>query len=116
MEGEQCFICSKPAALRCGECGAVYCGHHAKYHLHPDTGRCFPFSVARVAGVGRVLLAAADLAPGDEIFREEEMVVGPSRRITAWKGNTFNAFNTFQEARQGWYGAGWHCEPLGHGC
>ena len=81
MEGEQCFICSKPAALRCGECGAVYCGHHAKYHLHPDTGRCFPFSVARVAGVGRVLLAAADLAPGDEIFREEEMVVGPSRRV-----------------------------------
>ena len=52
-----------------------------KYQRHPETGECFPFTVHREEGVGRMVRAARDLAPGDEIWREQEMVVGPCRRI-----------------------------------
>ena len=45
----------------------------------PETGMCFPFSVAKVEGVGRVLRAAKDLEPGELVFREKEFVVGPSK-------------------------------------
>ena len=55
------------------------CGQHASYHQDPLTGACFPFHVSRVPGVGRVLVAAADLLPGEQVFRERELVVGPSR-------------------------------------
>ena len=59
----------------------LLCEAHDKYHRHPETGACFPFTVDRQEGVGRMVRAAQDLAPGEEIWREEEMVVGPSRRI-----------------------------------
>ena len=76
-----CFICSRPGVRTCELCGMLLCEAHDKYHRHPETGACFPFTVDRQAGVGRMVRAARDLAPGEEIWREEEMVVGPSRRI-----------------------------------
>ena len=77
-----CFICSRPGVRTCEQCEAVLvCEAHDKYHRHPETGACFPFTVDRQEGVGRLVRAARDLDPGDEIWREEEMVVGPSRRI-----------------------------------
>ena len=51
-----------------------------------------------------------------EMTEKFGLVVGPSLRITAWKGNTVKAFNTFQEARRCWYDAGRHHEPRAHGC
>ena len=41
-----------------------------------DTGECFPFTVAKVEGVGRVLRASTNLNPGDLIFKELPVVVG----------------------------------------
>ena len=37
--------------------------------------------MSRMEGVGRMILAARDIEPGEEIFREKELVVGPSRRV-----------------------------------
>ena len=41
-----------------------------------NTGECFPFNVANVEGVGRVLRASINLGPGDIIFKELPVVVG----------------------------------------
>ena len=76
-----CFICSRPGVRTCEQCGVLLCEAHDKYHRHPETGACFPFTVDRQEGVGRLVRAARDLEPGDEIWREEEVVVGPARRI-----------------------------------
>ena len=45
------------------------CAAHMALHLDPDTGLCFPFTVTRAPGVGRCVLAARDIAPGETIFR-----------------------------------------------
>ena len=61
----------------------------------PISGQCFPFTVSKVEGMGRlvaftfrlfllslslplfrVLIAATDFEPGDFVFREKELVVG----------------------------------------
>ena len=78
---DQCFICSSVASDQCEVCQCQYCGHHHQYHHHPVTGQCLPYHVSRMEGVGRMILAARDIEPGEEIFREKELVVGPSRRV-----------------------------------
>jgi len=77
---EQCFICDAPAVFNCPACSQVpICEHHQDYHQDPISGQCFPFTVSKVDGMGRVLIAATDFQPGDFIFREKELVVGPSK-------------------------------------
>jgi len=78
-EKEQCFICDAPADFNCPACQVPICEHHRDYHQDPITGQCFPFKVSNVEGMGRVLIAATDFEPGDFIFREKELVVGPSK-------------------------------------
>ena len=40
---------------------------------------CFPYRVDHVPQVGRILTAARDIQPGEVVFQEQEMVVGPCR-------------------------------------
>ena len=78
---DPCFICSSPGVRTCDQCDLCvrYCDDHERYHHDLVTGQCNPFTVSRMEGVGRVLLATRTIQPGEEIFREEEMVVGPNR-------------------------------------
>ena len=46
--------------------------------LHEDGGQCLPFLVTSRAGVGRCVMAARDIAPGQLIFREEAVAIGPN--------------------------------------
>eukprot|EP00092_Neocalanus_flemingeri_P001422 GFUD01001518.1.p1 GENE.GFUD01001518.1~~GFUD01001518.1.p1 ORF type:complete len:523 (+),score=123.72 GFUD01001518.1:307-1875(+) len=76
-----CFICPNPAVKKCPTCCEnPFCGSHESFHKNESSG-CFPFKVDCLEGVGRVIRAARDIAPGEEIFWEKEMVVGPSRSI-----------------------------------
>ena len=79
---DPCFICSsRPGIRTCDLCDSPrYCDDHEKYHRDPASGQCYPYTVSRMEGVGRVLLASRTIEPGEEIFREEEMVVGPNRK------------------------------------
>ena len=81
-ETDVCFICQKSAFKRCKKCGEVsYCESHEKFHNNDELLGCFPFKVDCLEGVGRVIKASRDIAAGEEIFREKEMVIGPSRSI-----------------------------------
>ena len=81
-EIDLCFICQKTAFKKCTKCGEVsYCESHEKFHTNEELLGCFPFKVDCLEDVGRVIKASRDIAAGEEIFREKEMVVGPSRSI-----------------------------------
>ena len=53
----------------------------SKYYEQNEDSECFPYSVDYIEGVGRVIRATRDITPGEIIFREKEMVIGPSRNI-----------------------------------
>ena len=37
--------------------------------LHEEAGRCLPFTITRLEGVGRCAVATRDIQPGELIFR-----------------------------------------------
>jgi len=79
---ELCFVCSNPADEKCDRCEDLYiCSNHKKYHTGEQYGgsTCFPYRVDQVPQVGRILTAARDIQPGEVVFQEQEMVVGPCR-------------------------------------
>jgi len=81
-ENDACFVCPEAAVKTCEKCGDVsFCESHEQFHSNAETQTCFPYKVNSLEGVGRIIKASRDIAPGEEIFREKEMVVGPSRSI-----------------------------------
>ena len=79
---QNCFICPKPAVKTCTLCGEVtFCQSHETFHNNSENTQCFPFTVDAIEGVGRVIKASRDIVPGEEIFCEPELVVGPSRSV-----------------------------------
>lgn len=76
---ESCFLCPRTESVTpCSDCLTIaYCPHHEKYH-RGDQG-CYPYNVEEKEGVGRLLVATRDIEPGDIIFKERELVVGPSK-------------------------------------
>ena len=58
----------------------ILCSFCSDQHraLHEDRGQCLPFLVTFKEGVGRCVVAARDIAPGELIFREEALVIGPN--------------------------------------
>ena len=81
-EHDICFICPKSAVKKCSKCCEIsFCESHETFHKNDESCECFPFQVDCLEGVGRVIRASRDIIPGEEIFREKEMVVGPSRSI-----------------------------------
>jgi hypothetical protein len=49
------------------------------FNICPGDSSCYPYGVEEREGVGRILVATRDISPGDIIFREKELVVGPSK-------------------------------------
>ena len=64
-----CFLCSKELAeeevVECQECHqAWFCSQECLVELHQPP-KCFPLKVEKNESVGRYLVAARDLAPGE---------------------------------------------------
>eukprot|EP00095_Tigriopus_kingsejongensis_P008810 maker-scaffold646_size120253-snap-gene-0.14 protein:Tk08810 transcript:maker-scaffold646_size120253-snap-gene-0.14-mRNA-1 annotation:"protein isoform b" len=80
----ECFICDQPAQLHCSEYPDVhYCSEeHKGMHEHvlgdEDEVRAFPFTIKYRSGVGRYMVAARDIQPGELIFSEEPLATGPN--------------------------------------
>ena len=75
-----CFLCEAPSDAVCDDCGEVgFCGgEHGRLHRGSDeSDRCLPFRVERLKNVGRVLRATRDIAPGELVFVEHPLTVGP---------------------------------------
>ena len=81
--GEKCFLCPSVSTTECPHCdlNINHCQAHQGYHRPPHSSTCCPYLVSEVSGVGRVVMAVRDVRAGDELWREEEMVVGPSTRV-----------------------------------
>ena len=83
MAGEKCFLCPSVSTTQCEFCDSKisHCEAHQRFHRPAGDGPCFPYLVSEVAGVGRIVLAARAVTAGEELWREEEMVVGPSTKV-----------------------------------
>ena len=78
---EQCFICPRPASISCPGCPLMACcsGHLS---LHRPATACLPWSIDRLPVVGRVLVAARDIAPYELILRDSPLVIVPKKGST----------------------------------
>ena len=74
-----CFLCSHPSSSVCPVCGGVYFCGSAHGRLHTDGVSCYPYTLGSRDGVGRMLVAARDLLPGQLVYSEEPLVVGPNQ-------------------------------------
>ena len=79
---EQCFICPRPASITCPGCTLMACCS-AHLALHRPATACLPWSIARLPVVGRVLVAARDIAPYELILRDSPLVIVPKKGSTA---------------------------------
>ena len=81
--GEKCFLCPSVSTTECPHCDSniSHCSAHQSYHRSPELSHCWPYQVSEVPGVGRVVLAGRGVAAGEELWREEELVVGPSTKV-----------------------------------
>ena len=80
---EKCFLCPSVSTTQCELCDSKiwHCEDHQKFHRPAGDGPCFPYLVSEVAEVGRIMVAARGVAAGEELWREEELVVGPSTKV-----------------------------------
>jgi hypothetical protein len=60
---------------------------------------CYPYRVEEREEVGRILVATRDIQPGSVIFRETELVLGPSKGThPVCIGRVFSCKETYQNA------------------
>ncbi len=78
-----CFICLVPASNKCDFCtDDVYycCQEHYKLHRSLNDGQlqCNPFVIKSADNVGRFMVATRDIHPGETIFEDKAIAVGPA--------------------------------------
>ena len=81
QEIETCFICNRKIDPDLGSNhGLNYCCiAHKELHAPEDLGgEAYPFRVLYRPEVGRYMVAARDIEPGEVIFAEEALAIGPS--------------------------------------
>ncbi|XP_037786222.1 SET domain-containing protein SmydA-8-like [Penaeus monodon] len=83
MTDTKCAVCQAPASQRCAKCHITsYCNkEHQKQHWKTHRGECSPYRVCQNDVLGRYLEASRDILPGEVIFRDSPLVVGP-RQVT----------------------------------
>ena len=78
----KCNVCSRDSRLQCSACFSVYyCGqeHQRQDWKQGHKATCQrPYKILRDPDVGRFMVAARDLRPGDVILKERPVVVGPN--------------------------------------
>ena len=82
MSGETCFLCPASWEEECEFCemSVRYCREHKI--LHRRDSYCHLYTVDQLEGVGRIMVAGRDIEPGEVVYREVEMVVGPAKTTT----------------------------------
>ena len=82
MSQDQCYICPRLASITCPGCPLMACcSRHLSLH-RPETS-CLPWNIDRLPVVGRVLVAARDIAPYELILRDSPLVIVPKKRSTS---------------------------------
>jgi len=83
ITGNKCSVknCEKAGKLTCTGCFSVaYCSRQCqKEDWKVHKGNCAPFKMATKPGVGRHLMATRDIQPGEIIFIESPIAVGPKQ-------------------------------------
>ena len=74
------MVCGAPSAQWCGGCGNVsYCGvKHQRQHWSEHKSQCGTVKTCQSPELGKYLVAARDLSPGDLILEEDVSVLGPA--------------------------------------
>lgn len=85
-EERSCFFCGAQGDRleKCKQCQNVnFCSkEHRKLH-RSETGQCYLFTVARSEGQGRFLVANRDVSPGETLFVDAPLVIGPANKSPA---------------------------------
>ncbi|XP_060523200.1 uncharacterized protein LOC132700097 [Cylas formicarius] len=76
-----CEVCHAPTERRCSGCKAVfYCSpEHQRNHWSAHKRDCGSYEIRHCKELGRYMVAKRDLEPGDVIFVDSPLVVGPKR-------------------------------------
>ena len=77
---EKCFLClcQTEEMRKCQKCDNdifACCSEH--FALHRSENHCNPFKVSHKEGIGRILEASRRIEPGELIFRETPLTIGP---------------------------------------
>lgn len=81
VEGEDvttCFICDNEATINKEAEVRYCCQEHKELHQPPDQDEAYPFVVKYRPDIGRYMVASRDIQPGELIFAEEPLAVGPN--------------------------------------
>ncbi|XP_023337402.1 protein msta [Eurytemora carolleeae] len=83
LAGNKCRIndCKEKGLLTCTGCFlSSYCSRdHQKQDWSKHKGTCSPFKIVNKQGFGRYLVATRDIKPGEIIFTDYPMAVGPKQ-------------------------------------
>lgn len=84
MEISKCAVCQEPSTSKCGNClKVVYCGKdHQKQHRKSHKQDCFPATIKSHPTLGEHLAASRDIKPGEVIFQEEPLIIGPRSNLS----------------------------------
>lgn len=77
---EKCAVCGVESSKFCSKCKKVYycCVDHQKADRKAHKGLCFSATLKTDDVQGRHFVATKNIAPGEQIFSEKALVVGPS--------------------------------------
>ena len=80
-----CFFCNESEDIeQCSICNIVhYCSLHASVHKRRDAGTCYPWRVETRPGVGRMIVAARDIACHEIVLEDEPQAVSPTQVLLA---------------------------------
>ena len=80
MASTVCFFCESEKCETCSSCGLVSsCVKHKNLHTSKDGSFCYPWTVERRDGVGRILVAVRDIKHLEVILEDEPVGLSPTQ-------------------------------------
>eukprot|EP00092_Neocalanus_flemingeri_P000460 GFUD01000489.1.p1 GENE.GFUD01000489.1~~GFUD01000489.1.p1 ORF type:complete len:526 (+),score=117.42 GFUD01000489.1:104-1681(+) len=80
MTTKVCFLCEIEDCKACSSCGLVAsCTQHKNLHTSKDGSFCYPWTVQKREGVGRVLVAVRDIEHLEVILEDEPVGLSPTQ-------------------------------------
>jgi hypothetical protein len=80
MTSRVCFLCETDQCEVCESCGLVSsCAQHQNFHTSKDGSFCYPWTVEKREGVGRVLVAVRDIKYLEIILEDDPIGLSPTQ-------------------------------------
>ncbi|CAB4059956.1 SMYD [Lepeophtheirus salmonis] len=80
---KSCTFCIQSESIVCPSCGKGFCcEEHAVIHRLPRDGSCIPIDIKEDDIKGRHIVASRDINPGEVVFVDRPVVVGPNHEVT----------------------------------